>query len=125
MKKEPRFPLEFQGSVALLKRKGAKKRRLEALGVSLNLSLSGLGIELKSGCSFKVGDAVRIKLLVGEGRGTIAEIKIKATVIWVRGSRCGVEIFCLEGASRAFYHNLLMGYQVLSESLPSEESRAA
>lgn len=124
MKIAPRFPLEFPATLILEQGRGKRRPKLEA--TSANLSMTGVGLEFGGICPFKLGDRVQLNLSLGEtlDAPVIRQVEMVALVVWVGNSRCGLEIIEMPENSRAFYENMLSGYQTLFEFSPVVVTKA-
>src|SRR5437016_6218715 len=113
MKVAPRFPLEFPVILSVPNPGGTAKRPLELKAISENLSLTGMGLGLPSEVDIPQGSTITVRLEVDNQEGERREISLKARIIWQHSGRCGLEIQNMAEEERAFYENLILGYQML------------
>lgn len=111
----PRYPLDYP--VILLKpseHAGTKPLRIHAQ--SLNLSQTGLGLEIPWTAPLLPGEVVGLHLVIGELSHRRGSIPIAGRVVWRKDDRCGIEILRIREDTSSLYTGVLSGYEIVSDA---------
>lgn len=84
-----RYPIEYQVMIE----KKAGDRSVNLMAKTLNISLSGVGVEIPSESNLRAGDRILISFHFSAPSNSIAEaLPLEAQVIWRNDHYCGIEI---------------------------------